>query len=36
VNRINDSIAKDAEELLRVALTEIDAPAEQFERLALT
>lgn len=36
VNRINDSMAKDAEELLRVALTEIDAPAEQFERLALT
>lgn len=35
VNRIGDSIAKDAEELLRVALTEIDAPSEQFERLAL-
>ena len=35
VNRIGDSIAKDAEELLRVALTEVDAPSEQFERLAL-
>jgi hypothetical protein len=28
--------SKDAEELLRVALTEIDAPSEQFERLALS
>ncbi|CAB4614621.1 unannotated protein [freshwater metagenome] len=36
VNRIGDSIAKDAEELLRVALTEVDAPSEQFERLALS
>jgi hypothetical protein len=36
VNRIDDSMAKDAEELLRVALTEIDAPSEQFERLALS
>jgi hypothetical protein len=36
VNRIEDSIAKDAEELLRVALTEVDAPSEQFERLALS
>lgn len=36
VNRIDDSIAKDAEELLRVALTEVDAPSEQFERLALS
>jgi len=36
VNRIGDSITKDAEELLRVALTEIDAPSEQFERLALS
>ncbi len=36
VNRIDDAIAKDAEELLRVALTEIDAPSEQFERLALS
>jgi arylsulfatase A-like enzyme len=35
VNRIGDSIAKEAEELLRVALTEVDAPSEQFERLAL-
>jgi len=35
VNRIDDSIAKEAEELLRVALTEVDAPSEQFERLAL-
>lgn len=35
VNRMGDSIAKDAEELLRVALTEVDAPSEQFERLAL-
>ena len=35
VNRIEDSIAKEAEELLRVALTEVDAPSEQFERLAL-
>jgi arylsulfatase A-like enzyme len=36
VNRIGDSIAKDAEELLRVALIEVDAPSEQFERLALS
>jgi hypothetical protein len=36
VNRIDDSIAKDAEELLRVALQQVDAPSEQFERLALT
>lgn len=36
VNRIDDSIAKDAEELLRVALTEVHAPSEQFERLALS
>ena len=36
VNRIDDSIAKDAEELLRVALHQVDAPSEQFERLALT
>jgi arylsulfatase A-like enzyme len=36
VNRIGDSIAKEAEELLRVALTEVDAPSEQFERLALS
>lgn len=35
VNRIGDSIAKEAEELLRVALTEVDAPSEQFERLSL-
>ena len=35
VNRFGDSIAKEAEELLRVALTEVDAPSEQFERLAL-
>jgi hypothetical protein len=36
VNRIDDPIAADAEELLRVALKSVDAPAEQFERLALT
>ena len=36
VNRINDNIAKDAEELLRTALHEVNAPSEQFERLALT
>jgi hypothetical protein len=36
VNRIDDSIAKDAEELLRVALNQVNAPSEQFERLALT
>jgi arylsulfatase A-like enzyme len=36
VNRTNDSIAKDAEELLRVALQQVNAPSEQFERLALT
>jgi hypothetical protein len=36
VNRIDDSIAKDAEELLRVALHHVNAPSEQFERLALT
>jgi hypothetical protein len=35
VNRINDSIAKEAEELLRVALHSVDAPSEQFDRLAL-
>jgi arylsulfatase A-like enzyme len=35
VNRIDDSIAKEAEELLRVALHSVDAPSEQFERLAL-
>ena len=36
VNRIDDGIAKDAEELLRVALNQVNAPSEQFERLALT
>ena len=36
VNRIDDSIAKDAEELLRVALHQVNAPSEQFERLSLT
>jgi hypothetical protein len=36
VNRINDNIAKDAEELLRSALHEVNAPSEQFERLSLT
>ena len=36
VNRISDSIAKEAEELLRVALHSVNAPTEQFERLALT
>jgi hypothetical protein len=35
VNRISDSIARDAEELLRVALHDVNAPSEQFERLAL-
>ena len=34
-NRISDALAHDAEELLRVALHEVDAPSEQFERLAL-
>jgi arylsulfatase A-like enzyme len=36
VNRINEPMAKQAEELLRVALQSVDAPSEQFERLALT
>lgn len=36
VNRIDDNIAKDAEELLRVAMKDIGAPDEQFERLSLT
>jgi hypothetical protein len=36
VNRIDDPMAKHAEELLRVALHSVDAPSEQFERLALT
>jgi len=35
-NRISDSIARDAEELLRTALLEVNAPSEHFERLSLT
>jgi arylsulfatase A-like enzyme len=35
VNRVGDRKAKDAEELLRTALTSVSAPAEQFERLTL-
>lgn len=35
VNRLNDSSASDAEELLRVALKSVQAPSEQFERLSL-
>jgi arylsulfatase A-like enzyme len=35
-NRISDSIANDAEELLRSALLEVNAPSEHFERLSLT
>lgn len=35
-NRIGDSLARDAEELLRTALHEVNAPSEQFERLSLT
>ena len=35
-NRISDSIANDAEELLRTALLEVNAPSEHFERLSLT
>ena len=36
INRISDSIARDAEELLRTALLEVNAPSEHFERLSLT
>ncbi|MEY3691422.1 MAG: hypothetical protein RJB57_1078 [Actinomycetota bacterium] len=36
VNRIGDAVARDAEELLRAALTEVGAPSEQFERLGLS
>lgn len=35
-NRINDVMAQDAEELLRTALLEVNAPSEHFERLSLT
>ena len=35
VNRIEDSIAREAEELLRVALHSVGAPEEQFTRLGL-
>lgn len=35
-NRISDAIATDAEELLRTALLEVNAPSEHFERLSLT
>lgn len=35
VNRIDDPMARDAEELLRTALTDVGAPSEQFERLSL-
>lgn len=35
VNRIESALAREAEELLRVALTEVGAPSEQFERLSL-
>lgn len=34
-NRIDDAIAREAEELLRTALVEVGAPSEQFERLSL-
>lgn len=36
VNRIDDPIARDAEELLRSALVSVSAPSEQFERLGLS
>jgi hypothetical protein len=35
VNRIGDSPAHDAEELLRAALVSVAAPSEQFVRLGL-
>jgi arylsulfatase A-like enzyme len=35
-NRISDAMANDAEELLRTALLEVNAPSEHFERLSLT
>ncbi len=35
-NRLGDSAEKDMIELLRVALTDMQAPADQFERLGLT
>ena len=35
VNRVDGAIGRDAEELLRTALQEVDAPSEQFERLSL-
>lgn len=35
VDRSGDTVAKDAEEMLREALVSVSAPAEQFERLSL-
>jgi hypothetical protein len=35
VNRIDDPVARHAEELLRSALVSVSAPSEQFERLGL-
>lgn len=35
-NRIDDRIARDAEELLRSALVEVGAPSEHFVRLGLS
>lgn len=35
VNRIDDPMSRDAEELLRTALKDVGAPSEQFERLSL-
>jgi arylsulfatase A-like enzyme len=36
INRIDDAVARDAEELLRSALVSVGAPSEQFERLGLS
>ena len=36
VNRVEDAIAREAEELLRAALVSVSAPSEQFERLGLS
>ena len=35
-NRIDSALTADAEELLRVALQDVQAPSEQFERLGLS
>jgi hypothetical protein len=34
-NRVGESVEREMQELLRVALTEVEAPAEQLERLGL-